>query len=334
MLVIAALCSCRSISLSYSTRKPSCPNGELIRIKIVQLVYAFYQNEGRTIDVADKELTFSLSKAYDLYNHLLLLLVELRHVAEMKAESKAARAKRLHIEQDAEDLLDAHLAANRLLVQLDENKQLLEFREKRNKDWDDEDAFIKKLYAQVLESRTLRLWSVREEDTYDADREVIRRLYKELVCNNEELDALLEEHSLYWNDDKEIVDSFVLKTIKRFDPANGADQPLLPDYDSDEDRQFAHTLFRATLQNASEYRSLIEKNTKNWEFSRLAFMDVVLMQVALAEILTFPSIPLNVTFNEYLDLAKVYSTPRSAAYINGMLDHIVKQLREEKKLLK
>lgn len=309
-------------------------NRELIRIKIVQLVYAFYQNEGRTIDVADKELTFSLSKAYDLYNHLLLLLVELRHVAEMKAESKAARAKRLHIEQDAEDLLDAHLAANRLLVQLDENKQLLEFREKRNKDWDDEDAFIKKLYAQVLESRTLRLWSVREEDTYDADREVIRRLYRELVCNNEELDALLEEHSLYWNDDKEIVDSFVLKTIKRFDPANGADQPLLPDYDSDEDRQFAHTLFRATLQNASEYRGLIEKNTKNWEFSRLAFMDVVLMQVALAEILTFPSIPLNVTFNEYLDLAKVYSTPRSAAYINGMLDHIVKQLREEKKLLK
>lgn len=309
-------------------------NRELIRIKIVQLVYAFYQNEGRTIDVADKELTFSLSKAYDLYNHLLLLLVELRHVAEMKAESKAARAKRLHIEQDAEDLLDAHLAANRLLVQLDENKQLLEFREKRNKDWDDEDAFIKKLYAQVLESRTLRLWSVREEDTYDADREVIRRLYKELVCNNEELDALLEEHSLYWNDDKEIVDSFVMKTIKRFDPANGADQPLLPDYDSDEDRQFAHTLFRATLQNASEYRGLIEKNTKNWEFSRLAFMDVVLMQVALAEILTFPSIPLNVTFNEYLDLAKVYSTPRSAAYINGMLDHIVKQLREEKKLLK
>ena len=309
-------------------------NRELIRIKIVQLVYAFYQNEGRTIDVADKELTFSLSKAYDLYNHFLLLLVELRHVAEMKAESKAARAKRLHIEQDAEDLLDAHLAANRLLVQLDENKQLLEFREKRNKDWDDEDAFIKKLYAQVLESRTLRLWSVREEDTYDADREVIRRLYKELVCNNEELDALLEEHSLYWNDDKEIVDSFVLKTIKRFDPANGADQPLLPDYDSDEDRQFAHTLFRATLQNASEYRGLIEKNTKNWEFSRLAFMDVVLMQVALAEILTFPSIPLNVTFNEYLDLAKVYSTPRSAAYINGMLDHIVKQLREEKKLLK
>ena len=309
-------------------------NRELIRIKIVQLVYAFYQNEGRTIDVADKELTFSLSKAYDLYIQLLLLLVELRHVAEMKAESKAARAKRLHIEQDAEDLLDAHLAANRLLVQLDENKQLLEFREKRNKDWDDEDAFIKKLYAQVLESRTLRLWSVREEDTYDADREVIRRLYKELVCNNEELDALLEEHSLYWNDDKEIVDSFVLKTIKRFDPANGADQPLLPDYDSDEDRQFAHTLFRATLQNASEYRSLIEKNTKNWEFSRLAFMDVVLMQVALAEILTFSSIPLNVTFNEYLDLAKVYSTPRSAAYINGMLDHIVKQLREEKKLLK
>ncbi len=309
-------------------------NRELIRIKIVQLVYAYYQNEGRTIDVAEKELKFSLGKAYDLYNYLLLLLVELRHVAELKAESKAARAKRLNTTLEPEDLFDARLAANRLLVQMDENKQLIAFKEKNGRDWDGEDAFIKQLYASVIESHVLQSWSVKSDTSYDDDREVVRRLYKDLVCNNEELDALLEEHSLYWNDDKEIVDSFVMKTIKRFDPANGADQPLLPDYDSDDDREFASTLFRTTLTNAETYRNLIRENTKNWEFNRLAFMDVILMQIALAEIMTFPSIPLNVTFNEYLDLAKVYSTPRSAAYINGMLDHIVKRLRADKKLLK
>lgn len=309
-------------------------NRELIRIKVVQLVYAFYQNEGRTIDVAEKELAFSLGKAYDLYHHLLLLLVELRQMAETKAEAKEARSKRLHLELAPEDLFDARLAHNRLLVQMAGNKQLLEFRDKHTKDWENEDAFFKKLYGQIIESPTFATYALKEETTYDEDREVVRRLYKEFVCHNEDLDALLEEHSLYWNDDKEVVDSFVLKTIKRFQEENGADQPLLPEYDSDDDRQFATLLFRTTLQNADTYRQLIRANAKNWEFNRLAYMDVILMQIALAEMLTFPTIPINVSFNEYLNIAKVYSTPRSAAYINGLLDHVVKQLRAEKKLLK
>ena len=139
---------------------------------------------------------------------------------------------------------------------------------------------------------------------------------------------------MYWNDDKEIVDSFVLKTIKRFNETSGPDQALLPQYAVEEDREFASKLFRAALENADMIRELIQNNCKNWEFSRLAFMDVIIMQIAMAEILKFPSIPLNVSFNEYLDIAKVYSTPRSASYINGMLDHIVKTLKKENKILK
>lgn len=140
---------------------------------------------------------------------------------------------------------------------------------------------------------------------------------------------MLEEHSLYWNDDKQVVDSFVMKTIKRFNEQTTPEQELLPLYAADEDKQFASKLFRATLERGEELRELIRSNTKNWEFSRLAFMDVIIMQIALAEILTFDSIPLNVTFNEYLDIAKVYSTPRSSSYINGMLDTIVKKLAKE-----
>lgn len=300
-------------------------NRELIRLKVVQLVYAYYQNEGKTLDVAEKELTFSLSKAYELYKYLLNLLVEMKKYAERKSEASEARASRLgqKIEGISADKL---FATNKLLVQLDENETLADYRSHKQ-EWDEEPAFIKKLYTTFVESDVYGMYMTKEDFSYEADREVIRKLYKTHICDNEDFVSMLEEHSLYWNDDKDVIDSFVMKTIKRFRPDSTPSQELLPDYAQEEDRQFAHELFLATLQRAQEVRQYIRENTKNWEFDRLAFMDVIIMQIALTEILTFPTIPLNVSFNEYLDIAKVYSTPRSAGYINGLLDHVVKKLK-------
>ena len=170
--------------------------------------------------------------------------------------------------------------------------------------------------------------------SYEADREVWRRLYKTLIMDNEELDNVLEEKSLYWNDDKEIVDTFVLKTIKRFEPDSNATQELLPEYKDDEDKDFARKLFRATILNADQYQRYMSEASRNWDFSRLAYMDVVIMQIAIAEMLTFPNIPVNVTINEYVDLAKIYSTPKSYGYINGMLDNIARHLIDLGLLLK
>ena len=308
-------------------------NRELIRLKVVQLVYAYYQNEGKTIDVAEKELNFSMDKAYELYHYLLSLLVEMKNVASRKEEARISRNKRLGTKVEGA-FPETMLSQNKFLAQLEVNEQLCEYREKQKKEWLEEDALIKKLYTTCTESDIFQLYLTKEDFSYEADREIIRKLYKTFICNNEDFDSLLEDHSLYWNDDKDIVDSFVLKTIKRFNEKSGADQALLPQYAVEEDREFASTLFRATLENAEEIRNLIQSNCKNWDFSRLAFMDVIIMQIALAEILTFPSIPLNVSFNEYLDIAKVYSTPRSASYINGLLDHIVKGLKKENKILK
>ena len=308
-------------------------NRELIRLKVVQLTYAYYQNEGKTIDVAEKELNFSMDKAYELYHYLLNLLVEIKHVAEHKEEARVSRNKRLGTKVEGA-FPETMLSQNKFLAQLEINEQLAGYRENQKKEWIEEDALLKKLYATFTESDIFQLYLTKEDFSYEADREIIRKLYKTFVCNNEDFDTLLEDHSLYWNDDKEIVDSFVLKTIKRFTQDSGADQALLPQYAVEEDREFANKLFRATLENEKDIREMIQKNCKNWEFSRLAFMDVIIMQIALAEILTFPSIPLNVSFNEYLDIAKVYSTPRSASYINGMLDHIVKNLKKENKILK
>jgi transcription antitermination factor nusB len=307
-------------------------NRELIRLKVVQLVYAFYQNDGKTLDVAEKELKFSLSKAYELYKYLLSMLVDLKAYGERRAESSAARAERLGTKIGGLSP-DRQFADNKFLVQLADNKALGEYREKKQ-EWPEEPAFVKKLYTTMIESELYQNYLTKEDFSYEADRELIRKLYKTYVCNNEDFDSLLEEHSLYWNDDKEIVDSFVMKTIKRFKEDSTAEQELLPDYAAVEDKNFAGTLFVETLKRAQEVRQLIRENSKNWEFNRLAFMDVIIMQIALAEILTFPQIPLSVTFNEYLDIAKIYSTPKSAGYINGLLDHVVKSLKKKGELMK
>jgi N utilization substance protein B len=172
------------------------------------------------------------------------------------------------------------------------------------------------------------------DDSYDADRELWRKLYRTFIQDNDEIDTILEDMSLYWNDDKTIVDTFVLKTIKRFDEQNGAKQELLQEWDSEEEKDFARKIFRAAILNADEYQRAMSEASRNWDFSRLAFMDIILMQIAIAEMMTLPNIPISVTINEYVEIAKFYSTPKSAGYINGMLDAIARNLVESGRLAK
>ena len=171
-------------------------------------------------------------------------------------------------------------------------------------------------------------------DSYEADRELWRKLYKTFIMNNSHLDSLLEDQSLYWNDDKDIVDTFVLKTIKRFSEQNGAKEELLPEWSSDEEKDFARKLFRAAILNADQYQRYMSEASRNWDFSRLAFMDIILMQLAIAEVMTFPNIPVSVSINEYVELAKLYSTRKSGGYINGMLDAICRNLIRTGRLTK
>ena len=305
-------------------------NRVLIRLKIVQIVYAYYQNGGKNLDTAEKELFFSLSKAYDLYNYLLLLMVEITKQAERK--QSAAKSKLL---PTAEELYpNTKFVDNRFIAQLEVNKQLLEFSETQKKTWENESEFVKSLCEQIMDSDIYKEYMASETSSYEEDRELWRKIYKRIIFNNEELDQVLEDQSLYWNDDKEIVDTFVLKTIKRFDEKNGAKQELLPEFKDEEDQDFARRLFRRAILNADYYRHLISENTRNWDLDRVAFMDVVIMQIALAEILSFPNIPVSVSLNEYVEIAKLYSTPKSGSFINGTLDGIVKILKEDNKLTK
>ena len=305
-------------------------NRVLIRLKIVQIVYAYYQNGGKNLDTAEKELFFSLSKAYDLYNYLLLLMVEVT-----KQANKRLNAAKNKLVPTKEELFpNTKFVENRFIAQLEVNKQLLEFSTNQKKTWENEAVFVKTLCDKILESDIYKEYMASETSSYEEDRELWRKLYKNIIFNNIELDQVLEDQSLYWNDDKEIVDTFVLKTIKRFDEKNGAKQELLPEFKDEEDQDFARRLFRRTILNADYYRHLISENTKNWDLDRVAFMDVVIMQIALAEILSFPNIPVSVSLNEYVEIAKLYSTPKSGGFINGTLDGIVNSLKKENKLTK
>ena len=304
-------------------------NRELIRIKVVQLTYAYYQNGNHNIDNAEKELLFSLSKAYDMYNYLLALIVAITQEERLRVEIGTQRAQR-----EGTEAPSGRFAYNAFAVQLEENRQLQEFLEAQKMTWKDNIESVRKLCDQIEQSHIYQSYMADADDSYETHRELWRKIYRTLIQDNEDLDAVLEEKSLYWNDDKEIVDTFVLKTIKRFDPKNKSKQELLPEYKDEEDKDFACKLLRATILNADTYQRYMSETSRNWDFSRLAYMDVVIMQIAIAEMMTFPNIPISVTINEYVELAKLYSTPRSGGYINGMLDSIARNLVESGRLLK
>ena len=305
-------------------------NRTLIRLKIVQLIYAYYQNNGKNLETAEKELLFSLSKAYELYHYMLLLMVSVSRYALQQVEEKEQLNKIAHIDE----VVSHRFVDNQFIAQLESNKQLQDFVENKKKTWNNDIDYIKKLYADIVESGCYKKYMSLEQVTYKDDREVWRRIYKDIITQDERIDEILEEQSLYWNDDRDIIDTFVLKTIKRFDAKKGADQELVPEYKDEEDKEFATQLFRRTILNDEYYRSLISQYVKNWDFNRLAYMDVIIMQIAVAELLSFPQIPISVTINEYVEIAKWYSTPKSAGYVNGIIDAVAKALQQENKLTK
>ena len=300
-------------------------NRVLIRLKVVQIVYAYYKNSGKSLKAAEDEVFFSLSKAYDLYNYMLLLMEGITQYAGDRIAFLSMKIRPTESDKNP----NLKFVDNRFIAQLRNNEQLIKFAEKSKLNWVDNSDLLRRLLDEIEASDIYKEYMESGVSSYEEDKEVWRKLYKAFIFDNEELDALLEEQSLYWNDDKNIVDTFVLKTIKRFEENEGAAQQLLPEYKDVADMDFARKLFRAAIVNAEEYRSLMSGSSKNWDMSRLAFMDVVIMQVALAEIMTFDDIPLSVTLNEYVEIAKHYSTAKSGSFVNGLLDNITKKMRAD-----
>lgn len=309
-------------------------NRELIRLKAVQIIYSYYASgmneQGKKgIETSQKELLFSLDKAYDLYHAMLQLLLEVRRVAVEDVEQRSLRNKQL----SKNLIIDTRFVNNRLLHLLAENEQLRDFTDKNNQLWAEDEEMIKNIYRAFCKSSDYEMY-LKEEDSFQNDADCIRRLYRSFIVENDDIAAALEDKSIFWNDDKHIVDTFVLKTIKQMREDNAPDTPLLPQYERTEDMEFAVQLHKYTIENGEYYRTLIEEKSINWDMHRIALMDTVIMQTALAEITSFPTIPVAVSINEYINISKMYSTNRNWSYVNATLDNITKQLEAEGKIEK
>lgn len=305
-------------------------NRVLIRIRVIQILYATYLNESGDLRKAENELIFSFQKSYDLYYYLLLLLIELTDLYAKRVETR--KAKLLPTEEDINP--NTKLLDNLFIKQLRDNEQFNKYLSERPLSWDDNENYIKSLLDKILQSDIYFEYANNPNNGYDTDREFWRKIFKSFIYCDEQLDDILEDESLFWNDDVEIIQSFVLKTIKKFEPSYGERQKLLPMFKDEEDRVFATQLLRESMFNVKTARDMIDKYARNWESERIAFMDKIIMQTAITEIMTISSVPISVTLNEYINIAKTYSTNKSSSFINGILDAVVTDLKNEKKLLK
>jgi N utilization substance protein B len=302
----------------------------LLRVKVLQLLYAYYKNQDRTIAKAEKELFFSIGKAYDLYHYLLLLIVELAFVSERKIET--AKAKIIPTHEDLNP--NTRFIDNKVIRQLAENIQLKSYAESNTINWTDQEDYIRLLFDKLVQSDLYINYMNAEKNSYQDDKKFVEKFFLTLVAADEDFYSLMEEKSIYWNDEVEFIISMVIKTIKGLKENDDQYTSIMSLFKDDEDEDYVKTLFRKAVVNHTEHVEMIQKNTKNWDLERIAFMDILIMELALTELKEFPSVPVKVSFNEYLEIAKYYSTSNSSNFINGILDKLVKELKENGKVKK
>ena len=302
----------------------------IIRTKVLQVLYAYYSSEDRSLNTTEKELFFCIQKAYDLYHYLLTLPIEIADYAERRIEIK----KNKH-QPTPEDLApNTKFVSNELIQQLRSNRQLNAYINQKKLTWVNHPELIKDLYLFMSESDFYAEYMASPVRSFMDDRKFIEKLFNKIILLSEDLYLVLEEQSIYWNDDVEYVVSMIVKSIKRFNEQSDSDQTLMPLFKDEDDRNFTKDLFRKSILNHDELREFIKEHSKNWDVDRVAFMDVLIMQMAITEFLYFPSVPTKVTMNEYIELSKYYSTEKSRNFINGILDKTLKDLKKENKIQK
>ena len=301
-----------------------------LRIKALQTLYAYYKSGSEEMSRSEKELHFNIDKAYSLYHYLLLLIIDVVLYAESRIE--LARNKRIPTKEDLDP--NTRFIDNRLVEQIRNNTQLLRYVEQQKLNWANYPELIRELYKHLVVEEEYLNYMSSETNTYADDKRIITHIYTHLIFSSELLASILEEQSIYWNDDLEFITSMIVKTFRKFREEDGPDKELMQLYKNQEDREYVIRLFRLSILNREEYVEYIKQNTRNWDLERIAFMDILIMQMAIAELIGFPSIPTKVTLNEYLEISKFYSTSKSNVFINGVLDKVVMQLKEEGKVVK
>jgi len=302
----------------------------LIRIKVLQILYAWSRKSGTTIQQAEKELKTSLERSYYMFFLILLLLFDI--VDHAQERIRLGKEKKRPTPEELNP--NKRFIHNRLIRDLRDHEEIAGFIRNHSLGWKDNAVLVKKLYNTLVETDAYRTYMNSAEDNYKNDRTVIKYLLSEILPASEDLQASLEEQSIYWNDELEFILSALVRFVDNFPGRKGRNITLPPMYRSPEDEQFAMQLLHKSILHKDEYSGIIEKHTKNWEVDRIARLDMLILIQAITEIIHFPDIPVRVSINEYIEIAKYYSTGKSAVFINGILDKIVADLKKENRIRK
>jgi len=306
-------------------------NRRHLRIKVLQALYAFFQAEEDNLARSEKELMAAVEKMYDLYIYLFLTFSELKRVAENNIEEKKKKIR------PTEDDLNPNrkFVDNEVIELLESHVPLRSLSEDRKVNWvgDEQQEMFRKMFLHIKDSETYFEHMNNGITGFEADKAFVIDLFKVEIANFPLLYNFFEEKSIHWLDDIDLACSMVVKTIKSFN--EGESISILPLYKPEDDEQeFIRELLRKTVTMDQENEKLIDELTDNWELDRIAKMDILLMKMAITELQVFKSIPTKVTLNEYIEISKFYSTPKSNAFINGILDKAIARLTGEKKIVK
>lgn len=302
-----------------------------IRVKVLQSIYAYNQREHPDIDVQEKFLNYSIAQMLDLYLLLMKLLVSLPGQAEGYLE----RSQQKFLATDLEKNPSRNFVDNKLLKLIATNPAFNEVIKKKKLDyWEMDSEYLNILLNELRQQSWYVDYLTKENPSFKEDQKFILRVFKEVVAPNEKLYEYLEDKRLTWIDDYPIVNTAIVKILGKISENNAA-HFLLPDlYKNDEDREYAIQLFRKVILNEDVLNDEIKGKTPNWDQDRIADVDLIILKMGIAEFLYFPSIPVRATINEYLEVSKEYSTPKSSIFVNGILDKIVKEFEENGKLNK
>lgn len=302
----------------------------LLRTKILQICYAYLKSDNQSINQSEKELFFSIQKSYDLYHYLILLMIDVAHYAQTRIE--LGQQKRMPTFTDLNP--NKKFVENKLLHQLENNSALKQYLNSNKLSWVNYPELIKNLYIEIRDSELYNRYMGSTVSSYIEDKKFISDVYSQIIINFEPLYQNLEEQSIYWNDDVEFVINMILKSFRAFKTNSDENVELMPLFKNDEDIEFTKRLFRKLALNYKDYEQLISGFIQNWDVERVAFIDNVIMCLSIAELLEFSDIPTKVTLDEYIEIAKFYSTQKSNIFINGILDKVVEHLKKEGKIVK
>jgi N utilization substance protein B len=306
-------------------------NRRHLRIKVLQLLYAYYQSEEDNFPKAEKELLLTIERMYDMYLFLLLTFSEVKRAAENNLADKGKKMR--PTEEDLHP--NKKWVDNKIVTQLEDSFALRHLTETRKVNWmgAESQEMFRKIFLQVVESEVYFEYMNNGQSGYDEDKHFVLALFKEDIANSSVLYHFFEEKSINWLDDLDLCCSMAIKSIKGM-TENVAFEPLPLFKENDDEKEFVIELFRNTIKMNDQSEQLIAELADNWELDRIAKMDMLLLKMSIAELQIFPSIPTKVTLNEYIEISKFYSTPKSNLFINGVLDKAITKLTAEKKIKK